>query len=145
MLHCPFNSDGIAPLVLRSHISFPQPVEILQSKGFLHCLLRHIVSDPAVEHDFSSIHPCLRSYVDKQIGCPHDFLVMLHHHDGIPDVAQSFEHSYQPVRVSRMQPYTRFIQNIQRAHKRTSESRDKVDSLALSSGQGIRSPVESQI
>ena len=132
MFHGPFHRNGIVPLMLRPHITASDTIEILQRQGSFHCPAVCTVLRPAAEDDLPSVHTSLRTYVDQHVRSPHYLLIVLNDNHGIPDVPKSFQHCYKPLRITRMKPYARFIQNIQRTDEGTAQSRDQIDSLALS-------------
>ena len=53
------------------------------------------------------------------------------------DIAEFAHHVYQPLGVSRMKADARLVENIQRTGKTAAKRADQVDSLALSTAQGV--------
>ena len=145
MFHGTLDCNGICPSVLRTDISFAEPAEILQGKGFMHSLFGHPVSCLSAEDHLSPFDTCLRPDIHKHVCCPHYLFVMFHDNHSIADVSQTFEDIYQAGRVTRVQSYARLVENIQRPDKRASEGCHEIYPLALTSGQGIGCPVKGQV
>ena len=70
---------------------------------------------------------------------------MLHHHHGIADVAQVFQHPNQLLGVTRMQADTRFIQDVERAHQTAAQRGRQVDTLRLAARQTTGRPVQREV
>ena len=62
---------------------------------------------------------------------PHDVLVVFHHHHGVADVTQLTQYPDELFGVTRVQPYRRLVQDIQRAHKTAAERLGECDTLTL--------------
>ena len=67
----------------------------------------------AVIKNFPSQPACLGTYIDDLIRCPDDLLFMLNHNHGIANVSEILQHFHQLSRITRMQTYAGFIENVQ--------------------------------
>ena len=66
----------------------------------------------SLEDYFTTIYAGLGTDVYQKIGSLHYLLVMFHDHHGVTYIAETFKHRDKPFCITRMQTYTRFIQNI---------------------------------
>ena len=70
---------------------------------------------------------------------------MLHHNEGIAQIAQTFHGSNEFVIVPLMQTDAGFVQHIQHAGERTADLSGQTDALAFAAGQGGRAAGQRQI
>ena len=145
MLHGAFDLDRIRPFSSLSCISRAFSAEVLQCKRIRTGILSDTFRDASLKYYFASVDSCFRSYIYQEVGSPHDLFVMFYDNDRVSYVPETPQHRYKSLSITRMQTDTRLIKNVKRAYKRTSQSRHKIDSLALSSRQCIRCSVQSQI
>ncbi len=70
---------------------------------------------------------------------------MLHHQDGVSQLAQFLENPDQPSGIAGVQPDRGLIQHVARAHQSRSETCGELDALRFSARERGRKPVERQI
>ena len=112
VLHRTLNGNGIIPISLLPYISLTQASKVLESQrpGIYRRI--GVFTQSSLIYDLSAVHTCLRSYIYKNVCSPHDFLIMLNHHNCVPDIPQPLENWYKSLCITRMQSNTRFIKNI---------------------------------
>ena len=71
----------------------------------------------AGKDDSPSQATSFRTHINDVIGSQHHVLVMLHHNDGVANVAQFLQRVYQALVVALVQADTRLIQYIQHIHQ----------------------------
>ena len=64
---------------------------------------------------------CIRTDVDEIVGSTHDFLVVLHHDDGIAQRLQFLQYMNESGGVAAMQADAGFVEDVERAYERRSE------------------------
>ncbi len=79
------------------------------------------------------------------VGRAHDVRVVLHHQDGVADVAQLVQDADQPSGVARMQPDGRLVEHVAGAHQARSQTSGELDALRLAAGERGREAVEGQV
>src|SRR5690606_34100368 len=121
VLSCPYYLDLVCPFsTLGRNRYLLLPAEVLPRKRFIVFDNLAII---ARKNQFSTIHTSLWSNIDKIIGGLHHLLLMFDDDHRIAHIPQGFQHSDQSLRVTGMQPYTRFVQDIDRADQRASKRR----------------------
>jgi len=60
--------------------------------------------------------------------------VVLHHHNGIAQLAQLFQNPDQPSRVAAVQADGRLVEHVTRAHQSRPQAGGKLDALRLAAG-----------
>ena len=135
MLHCPFDRDAVGPGAFLSCISGASAAKILESQGFRKGILCLEIIDIPFIYDSSPFNSSLGPDVDEKVCRTHYFLIVLNYHHGITYVPQFLQNFYQPVRVTRMETDTGFVQDVEGAYEGTSKGGHEIDSLAFSSGQ----------
>ena len=140
---CPFYGDKL-PVSFASffrdrdlHLS----VQISRSQRIR---FQHLLRSSGIDH-FTAQTAGLRSHIDHIIRIEHHILVMLHHDDGVPRIAQLLQRIDQPDIIPLVQPDTRLVEDIQDIHQLTADLRSQTDTLALATRQGCRSTVQGQI
>ena len=83
--------------------------------------------------------------IDDVIGRAHHVGIVLHHQDGVAQVAQLFENADQPGRIAAMQPDGWLVQNVTGAHQPRTEARRQLDALRFAARKRRRKPVERKI
>ena len=99
----------------------------------------------AVENHLSTQSSCIGTDVYQVVGSPHDLLVVLHHHHRVTQILQILQHMDQTVGIPGMQADTRLVEDIERTHQRTTQTRTEVDTLTLTTREGVGETVERQI
>ncbi len=89
-------------------------------------LLRRAFGD-----DVTAVLARARTEVDNPVGGADGIVVVLHHQDGVAQIAQSFEGGQQPVVVARVQTDGRFIQHVQHAHQPRTHLGCQADALGF--------------
>ena len=74
-------------------------------------------SRTAFIYHFSAVSSGGWTDLDDVVGGGNDIFVMLHHHDGVTQVAQLPQHMYQPLCIARMQADGWLVQHIERAYQ----------------------------
>ncbi len=70
---------------------------------------------------------------------------MLDHQHGVAQVAQALQDTHKPIIVARMQPDGRFVEHVERTHKRGPERGRQIDALALATTECLGQPVEREV
>ena len=96
-------------------------------------------------HHFSAVSSGFRTDLDNVIRSSNNILVVFYHYDRIPQIPQLLQYVNQPFRVPWMQTDRGLVQHVQGSHQTASQTLRQVDSLTLTSGQGITLPVQGQI
>ena len=72
-----------------------------------------------------------RTDIDNIVGGPDDGLIVLHHYNGIADVAQVLEHADEVLRIARVQSDAGLVKDIERPHQAAAQGGGQVDALRL--------------
>ena len=86
-----------------------------------------------------------RPHVYDVIGGAHHFRIVLHHHDGIAQLAQFVEDADQPAGVAAMQADGRFIEHVAGAHQARAERGGQLNALGFAAGKSGSQPVQRQV
>ena len=118
---------------LRRDRHLPPPRQIVAGDGArgVHDLL-----GGAAGHHLPTVDPRAGADVHDVVGGAHGVLVVLHHDESIPQIAQMLQRPQQQVVVPLVQADGRFVQNIQHPHQRGADLGGQPDALALAAGQG---------
>ena len=99
----------------------------------------------ALRHDAATVDAGTGANVDHIVRQPDGVLVMLHHDDGVADVAQMHEGFQQPVIVALVQADGGFVQHIKHAGEARTNLRGEADALAFTARQRAGHARERQI
>ena len=134
MLAVAFSAEGRH---LNSHLA----VEILGGDGIgLEHLLRCALKD-----NFSSLASCLRTDIYNPVGSPHHIFIVLHHNNGIAQVAKFLQTVEQTFVVALVQTDARLIEDIEHVDQLATNLSSQTDALALTSRERSRLAVEREI
>ncbi len=122
--------DGLAP---RKVVSCERTV-----RG--HHLLRRAGGD-----DLPTMLARTRSHVHHEIGRADGVLVMLHHDDGIAQVAQVFQRGDQALVIALMKADGRFVQDIEHAHQSGTDLGGKADALRFAARERGRGALQGKV
>ena len=86
-----------------------------------------------------------RADIDDIIGGLHRFLVVLHHNNGIAQVAQVFQRLYQSGVIPLVQSDGGLVQNIQHPHQTGADLGGQPDALAFAAGKGAGGAGQRQV
>ena len=86
-------------------------------------------------HHMTAVTAGARPDVNQVIGGAHGVLVMLHHDQGIAQIAQAAQRGKQLVVIALVQADRRLVQNIQHAHQAGADLRGQADTLAFTAGE----------
>ena len=119
-------------------VDFAGSVQVIRGQGtgfhqFLRC---------ALGNDLTAEYSCCRPHVDDIVRIEDHIFIMLHHQNGISDIAEVFQGIDQTLIVALMQSNARFIQDVQYIHQLGSNLGSQTDSLGFSSGKGLGAPIE---
>ena len=98
----------------RRHFYLPPPGKVIPGNGLF---ARRNLLGRARAHDFAAMHTSHRSDIDYKIRRPYRVLVMFYDYKRIADIAQIFKRRKQFFVVALVQPYARFVENIQYSRK----------------------------
>ena len=107
--------------------------------------VRHDLLRGAAGHHLPAQGAGAGANVNKVIGGAHCVLVVLHHDEGIAQIAETLQRGQQLVVIPLVQADGGLIQNIQHAHEAAADLGGQTDTLALAAGQGARRAGEGQI
>ena len=99
----------------------------------------------SLKHDIASCFTVTGAKINDLVGGAHHARFMLYDHDRISEVAQLLHDLHQLRGIARMQPNTRFIQNIQRVYQPSAQARSKIHSLRFTARERACRAVERQI
>src|SRR5579864_6759536 len=94
---------------------------------------------------FSAIFACAGTQIDDVIGGVNGIRIVLDHQNRVSEVTQAFQDADQAVRVARVQPDGRLIENIKRPDQVRSQRCRQLDALRLAAGKRRGEPIERQI
>ena len=83
--------------------------------------------------------------VHQVVGGPHRVLVVFDHEDRVAHVAEAFEAREQAGVVARVQPDTRFVEDVQHADQPAADLRREPDALRFAAGERGRLAVEREV
>ena len=86
-----------------------------------------------------------RAHVDEEVRRADDLRVMLHHDNGVADVAEAFENGNKAVGIPGMQADGRLVQDVHGPDQRTAERRHEVHTLAFTAGERVHRAAQGQI
>ena len=119
--------------------------QVLECQRTLIILLTYLRSSTPLENDLSAVHAGAGPHVDQQVRRTDNLFVMLDHYDGIAEVPEPLQDSYQAVGIARMKADGRFVEDVHRAHEGRAEGRHEVDTLAFSARKSIAGTAERQV
>ena len=108
--------------------------------GGIHDVLRR-----AAGHHIAAVDPRAGADVHNIVGGAHGVLVVLHHDEGVAQVAQALEGAQQQVVVPLVQADRRLVKDIKHPHEGGADLGGQADALALAAGEGARLTAEGQV
>ena len=96
-------------------------------------------------HDLSASTPGRGADVDEPVGAAQGGLVVLHHDHAVAGVTELREGSEEPAVIPCVQPDARLVQDVEDALQSGAELRGEANPLRLTSGEGVRAPVEREV
>ena len=93
--------------------------------GGLHLLRR------TASNKITAVFSGARTHVNNVISASDGVLVVLHHNDGIAQIAQILERGNKSIVITLMQADRGLVQNIEHAHKSCADLRCKANALRL--------------
>jgi hypothetical protein len=95
--------------------------------------------------DLAAMDARPRADVEHMIGAADGFLVMLHHDDGVAEVAQPAQRLEQPGIVALVQPDRGLIEHVQHTGQSRADLRSEPDSLAFAARERARGAREREV
>ena len=86
-----------------------------------------------------------RAHVDDVVGRAHGLLVVLHHDDGVAQVAQPQQRVDEPPVVALVQADGGLVQDVEDAHQTGADLGGQPDALGLSPGERAGAAVQAQV
>ena len=83
--------------------------------------------------------------VHNLIGRAHHGSFVFNHHHRVPRVAQLLEDFYEPLRVARMQPHARLVQDKERVDEPRPEAGGEVHAFGFAAGKRTRGTIQREI
>src|SRR5579872_5070109 len=83
--------------------------------------------------------------IDHVVSAADCFFVVLHHEDGVPEIAQGFKRGNQAVIVAVMQSYRRLVEHVEDAPQPGADLRRQANALSFAAGKSCRRAVERDI
>ena len=140
---CPDDGEGLAVAFAPHfrHLYLFLAAEVLrrQRPRFQDFLVR------ALRHDLAAVDARRRSDVNNVVRRPHHVAVVLHHDDGVAEVAQVLQRLNQLVVVALVQPDARLVQDVQHVDEAGTDLRGQPDALRLTAGQRPRRKVQREV
>ena len=99
----------------------------------------------ANRHHFTAVHTGAGTEVNHHVCLLDRLLIMLDHQHSVAALLQVAQRGEQPLVVARVQPDGRFIKNVADAAQIRAELRGQTDTLRLTTGEGVCTPVKGQI
>ena len=98
-----------------------------------------------IQADASALRTGPGTYVHQPVGAEHGFGIVLHHHDGVPFVAQFLERGNQFAVVALVQADAGLVQDVKDVHQFGTDLGGQADALALAARKGGRGAVQRQV
>ena len=92
--------------------------------------------ESALVDDVAAVLARARPQIQQVIGGAHHFRIVLHHHDGVAQLAQFLEDADQPPGVAAMQADRRLIEHVAGAHQARAQAGGELDALRFAAGKG---------
>ena len=105
----------------------------------------HQLAERAFEDDAPAVFARARTQIDNVIGGAHHVGIVLHHHDGVAQVAQFLEDADQPAGVAAMQADGRLVEHIAGAHQPRAQAGGELDALRFAARERRREPVQREV
>ena len=99
----------------------------------------------AFEDDAAAVFAGAGAEVDDVVGGAHHVGIVLHHHDGVAQVAQLCEDADEAAGVAAVQADGRLVEHVAGAHQPRAEAGGELDALRLAAGERGGEPVERQV
>ena len=144
VLHRPVHGDGILPRPLRADVRLPLAGKVLEGERTLE-LLRGELLHNALEDHFPAMDAGFRAHVDEEVRRADDLRVVLHHDDGVADVAEALEDRDEAVGVAGVQADGRLVQDVHRPDQRAAERGHEVHALAFAAGEGVHRAAQGEV
>src|SRR5205814_6455765 len=103
------------------------------------------VVDRPLGDDLAAMLSRARADVDDPIGGADGLLVVLHHEDGVADVAHAEERADEPRVVALVKADRGLVENVQDAHQARADLRREADALRLAARERRRGAVHGQV
>ena len=105
---------------------------------------QHIVDD-TLHHDLAAVDARAGTHLDDVVGGANGVLVMLHHDDGVADVAQAFEGRDHLHVVLRVQADARLVEHVEHSHQARTDLGGQAYALRLAAGERAGAAIEAEI
>jgi hypothetical protein len=99
----------------------------------------------ALRNNFAAVFSRAGAKVNHPISGADGFIIVLHHQDGVAQVAQAFQRVQQAAVIARVQADGRFVQNIEHPHQLGTDLGGQADALRLPAGEGAGAAFQGQI
>ena len=99
----------------------------------------------AGRHHLAAVLARARPHVDDVVGAADGVLVVLHHDDGVAQIAQALERGDKPLVVALVQADGRLVQDVEHAHEARADLRGQADALRLAARERGRGPLEREV
>jgi len=99
----------------------------------------------SLEDDFSSARTVARAEIDEPIASSHNARFVFDNHDGVAGISQLLENANQAIRIARMQPNARFIQDEQGIHQASAQARCEAHAFGFTARKRPRGPIQGKI
>ncbi len=83
--------------------------------------------------------------IDDVVGGAHHVGIVLHHHDGVAEVAQFFEDADEAAGVAAVQADGGLVEHVAGAHQARAEAGGELDALRFAAGKRGREAVEREV
>ena len=103
------------------------------------------VLEGALGDDVAAVHPGAGADVHQVVGGPDRVLVVLHHDQGVAQVAQFGEGGQEAVVVALVQADAGLVEHVEHAGEAGTDLGGQADPLGLAAGEGHGGPVEAQV
>ena len=107
--------------------------------------VRHQLRERTFEDDASAVFAGARPQVDDVIGGAHHVGIVLHHHDGVAEIAQLFQNADQAAGVAAVQTDGRFVEHVAGADQARAQAGGELDALRFAARERRRKPVQRQV
>ncbi len=87
----------------------------------------------------------VRPHVDDMVCLAHHHVIMLHHHNGIAQVAELFQYGNQFFRIPAVKSDRRFVEDIQGIGQVTAEAAGELYALAFPTTEAIGQTVQREV
>ena len=99
----------------------------------------------ALHHHLAAVDAGAGAHLHDVVGGADGVLVVLHHDDGVADVAQAFEGRDHLHVVLRVQADARLVEHVEHAHQARADLGGQADALRLAAGERAGAAIEAEV